>query len=162
LYLSVEAPVPEFDRYKLDQVPDPRPGSNGPLGGLLSALQRAAGDGQEWLLLVPCDAPFLPRDLAARLLGQAEQEGADVVIVRHASRLQPTFSLWGRSALADIESAVMEAGMAGFMQFLTRRRHAVLDWHSTKVNPFFNINDPATLEQAAKIVATKSSNTQEK
>lgn len=154
LYLSVEEYSPELGRFGLEQVPDPQPGSKGPLAGLLAGLARAAEDGYEWLLLAPCDAPFLPPDLAIRLFACAEAERADVAVVRHASRLQPTFSLWGRTAREDIRQAVEEAGMAGFMQFLARRRHAVLDWRAVEgeANPFFNINDPVALAEAAMMI----------
>lgn len=152
LYLSVEAPVAEFNRYPLEQVADPEPGSNGPLGGLLASLQRTASEGRTWLLLAPCDAPLLPLDLAYRLQACAGQDTADIAVVRYASRLQPTFSLWNTSVLPEIERAVFKDGMAGFMQFLARKHHAVLDWPSTGANPFFNINDPAALAQAARMI----------
>ena len=157
LYLSVEKPAADFDRFGLPQLPDPEPGSNGPLGGLLAALERSAEDVCDGLLLLPCDAPFLPRDLGARLLACADDENADVAVVRHASRLQPTFSLWRRSVLPDVERAVLDDGMAGFKQFLATHRHAVLDWAGAGANPFFNINDPDALEAAARMIASSPS-----
>lgn len=161
LYLSVEAPMAEFEPYRLEQIADPMPGSNGPLGGLLASMRRTASEGRAWLLLAPCDAPFLPLDLASRLHACAGQEKADIAVISCASRLQPTFSLWNTAVLPDMEMAVMNEGMAGFMQFLARRRHAVLDWSRTGVNPFFNINDPAALGQASRMIESAERTSQE-
>ena len=50
-----------------DWVPDrPEPGL-GPLGGINAALHAAVQRGFDAVLTVPCDAPRLPDDLAARL-----------------------------------------------------------------------------------------------
>ena len=154
LYLSVEQPAPGFDRFGLEQVPDPKPGSNGPLGGLLASLERAAADGCDWLLLAPCDAPFLPADLAELLHACAARESADIAVVRHESRLHPTFSLWNRSVINDIERAVLVEEVAGFMQFLETRRYAVLEWNGADNNVFFNINNQAELDEAASVLAS--------
>lgn len=151
--LSVETPLEEFEAFGFPQVPDPEPGSRGPLGGLAAAL-RHLHDGQGgWLLLVPCDAPFLPADLARNLWERAESERTGIAIASYMSSLQPTFSLWHRDVLEDLESAVTRGRMAGFRQFLRGRRYSVLEWPVSAVNPFFNINDPAALEEARKITS---------
>lgn len=40
---------------------------DGPLAGVLSALRAASSEGFEWLLIAPCDTPFIPMDLAKGL-----------------------------------------------------------------------------------------------
>ena len=152
LFLSVERPLPVFEPFGLEQVPDPLPGSRGPLGGLASVLRRASEGGSEWLLLAPCDAPFLPHDLASRLHGVAASECLPVAVARDDSGLQPAFSLWHRDVLANIDRAV-RSGMAGFRQFLEGNPHAAVDWPEVDPAPFFNINDHAALERA-KTMAT--------
>jgi molybdopterin-guanine dinucleotide biosynthesis protein A len=42
----------------------------GPLLGIAAGL--AAARGEAWLVVAPCDTPFLPLDLAARLIGAAQ------------------------------------------------------------------------------------------
>lgn len=42
----------------------------GPLLGIAAGL--AAACGEAWLVVAPCDTPFLPLDLAARLIGAAQ------------------------------------------------------------------------------------------
>ncbi len=149
LALSVESVNEYFAPFGLAQVPDPVPGSRGPLGGLLAVLGHAAAHGHEWLLLAPCDAPFLPLDLAARLHDCALDRGAQAVAIAHRGRLHPVFSLWHRALLGELEQAVGGQGMGGFKAFLATRPHAILDWPDGGPDPFFNINDPAALQHAA-------------
>jgi molybdopterin-guanine dinucleotide biosynthesis protein A len=151
LVLSVEKYVPDFEVFGLPQVEDPLPGSRGPLGGLLSALANMEV-GCDWMLLAPCDAPFLPLELAQRLLKCALNDDQAGCVVRYDSEIQPTFSLWHRRLLPRLEEAVLEEGMAGFKQFLRDTPVAVLEWEPSDPSPFFNINDPDALLEAARLL----------
>jgi molybdopterin-guanine dinucleotide biosynthesis protein A len=157
LVLSVESVSEEFTPYGLAQLADPEPGSCGPLGGLLSSLQNLEPS-CDWLLLVPCDAPFLPGDLAVRLKRCAIEAGQAGCVVRYQSELQPTFSIWNRSLLPALASAVMEQGMGGFKQFLGWRPLAILDWKASDISPFFNINAPGALAEAHRLIEQGSVN----
>ena len=151
LVLSVEKYSSDFAAFGLAQVEDPSPGSRGPLGGLLSALANMDA-GCDWMLLAPCDAPFLPRDLAVRLLNCAIEEGQRACVVRYEAEVQPTFSLWHRDLLPRLEHAVLAEGMAGFKQFMRCTPVALLDWESSEKSPFFNINDPGALIRARRLL----------
>ena len=72
--------------------------------------------------------------------------------VRYVSEIQPTFSLWHRRLLPRLEEAVLEQGMAGFKQFLQDIPAATLDWETSDLSPFFNINDPDALVEAARLL----------
>jgi molybdenum cofactor guanylyltransferase len=157
IFLSVEQFNPALEVFGLAQIEDPRSGSCGPLGGLMAALQ-ALPEGQDWLLLLPCDAPFLPLDLGSRLHAAALDAGTLVGVVHDAGRLQPTFSLWNRSLLPAIEQAVIGQGMGGFMQFLDGVRFSTVSWKTGGAGnkpsdlPFFNINTPDDLRQAEIVI----------
>jgi len=151
LVLSVESVSEQFAPYGLEQVADPEPGGRGPLGGLLSALQNMEPS-CDWLLLVPCDAPFLPGDLAVRLQQCAVETGQAGCVVRYQGEVQPTFSIWHRSLLPVLESAVLNKGMGGFKQFLDSKPLAILDWEASDISPFFNINDSGALAEAYRMI----------
>lgn len=153
LYLSVETPTDALAEFGLALVADPQPDA-GPLAGLLSVLQETAS-AHEWLLLAPCDAPFIPRDLAPRLLQAALQSGTSGAIVRYLSEPQPTFSIWNRSLLAHLERAVLSDKMTGFKQFLRVIELAVLDWPGSEPSPFLNINDQDDLRKAGRLLETE-------
>jgi len=152
LALSVETPRQTLDRYGLLQLPDPLPGFQGPLGGLLSAL-RHFRDGPEWVLVAPCDAPFLPTDLATRLLADARAAAAECAAVAYAGELQPTFSIWRCDLLAPLEQAVLEKGLRGLKQFMGCVKAVSCVWPVSEQfdhipPPFYNINDEAALQRA--------------
>jgi molybdopterin-guanine dinucleotide biosynthesis protein A len=155
LVLSVEKVSTEFSSYGLQQLADPEPGSNGPLGGLLSALSNLNGQ-HDWMLLAPCDAPFFPLDLGQKLKRQAVKMEAQGCVVRYQAEVQPTFSIWNQSLLPLLKSAVLEQGMGGFKQFLRVHALAVLDWDESDISPFFNINDPGALVEAQRLMERKS------
>jgi len=151
LMLSVEEPARALEFLKLEQVPDRVPGSRGPLGGLFSVLDKMDSR-YDWLLLVPCDAPFVPTVLFENLLRQALASQKPGAVVSVATEIQPTFSIWHRSLLPDLEHAVLEEEMAGFKQFLDVRKLAVFEWPLTDIPSFFNINDQETLDQAERLM----------
>jgi len=156
LVLSVENVSDRYSVYGLEQVADALPGHAGPLGGLLSAM-RLTAPGQEWLLLVPCDAPFVPLDLGLKLHRAVIDEGRLVGVVSYREELQPTFSLWHRDLLPGLEGAVMGKGMAGFKQYLQQTPHATLEWKKTDISPFYNVNYPTDLKKAERMIRAKRS-----
>ena len=158
LLLSVEKTSEAFAAFHLPQLEDPKP-DGGPLGGLLSALKRIR-TGLDWLLLVPCDAPFIPTDLAARLLACAMKKARLAAVVSYRSEIQPTFSIWSRSVLPRLEHAVLEEGMAGLKQFLGGMEFAELNWPRSEPSPFFNINDQDALRKASRLIGSASGITQ--
>jgi len=151
LALSVEQAMMSLAAFGLPQVPDPSPGHHGPLCGLLSALRHYSSR-YPWLLLVPCDAPFLPASLATDLLRCALDSSLPGAVAAYRGECQPTFSLWHRSLLADLEQAVGSEGLRGFKQFLRAVRVAECAWPTTAgpdlPPPFFNVNDRAALDKA--------------
>lgn len=79
--------------------PDRIPDFAGPLAGLHAALSVAA---HPLVVTVPCDSPFLPADLVARLHAALTAHGADLAIARTADRLHPVFSLCRRALLPSL------------------------------------------------------------
>lgn len=153
LAISVEHENSVFECFALPQIADPRRGSCGPLGGLLAALE-ALPTGVDYLLLAPCDAPFLPEDMGQRLQQHLDLNGRAACIARYRGELQPTFSLWHRRVLPDLRPAVLEDGLGGFKQFAERADVSILDWAPARVSPFFNVNTPADLARARSLLAS--------
>ena len=104
------------------------------------------------LLITPCDAPFLPLNLAAVLKREAKVQAMPGALASYQSEAQPTFSIWHRSILPQLETAVLELGMSGFKQFLVHRPLALVEWEASDISPFFNINDRKALDQAESLI----------
>ena len=114
------------------------PGYAGPLAGVQAALQYSTN---EWVASVPCDTPFLPHDLIARLLAAAGDADAAVAVVQ--GRRQPTIALYRKRVLPALSRYLQSGGrkVGGWLAALNARE-AVFDDEQA----FFNIN---SLEELA-------------
>src|SRR3954447_24709863 len=67
--LNANGDLARFSSFGLPVVADSIPDFAGPLAGILAGLDWIAANkpGSEWMVSVPGDCPFLPRDLVARL-----------------------------------------------------------------------------------------------
>jgi len=118
---------------------------NGPLAGLLAGLQAARTD---WLLCVPCDAPCLPLDLAARLTAAAADD-VDVVLPTTESLAQPTFCLLRPRLHHDLASHLKNGGRK-LEAWLRAQAHIAIPFDQpADAQAFFNANSLADLRQLA-------------
>lgn len=151
--ISVQQTDPELAGYADELVVDVVQRHRGPLTGLCSALLRLDCRGRDdWLLLCPCDAPFLPLDLAGRLASAVSQTDRPVAVARYQGSLQPVFSLWSQATLPVIRAAVLDQQRGGLMSLLDEVPHVAVDWPEQAPDPFFNVNTPADLEQAERLL----------
>ena len=100
-----------YESFGVPVVVDPVPDFAGPLAGMLAGLQQCA---TPWMVTAPCDSPFLPTDLVARLAAASEAEGAELAIpvtVDETGRrqTQPVFCLLPVT-LADSLTAYLAGG----------------------------------------------------
>ena len=80
-------------------VADEIPGFAGPLAGFERGLAHAKG---ELVATVPCDSPFLPADLVARLRAALEAAGADLAVAKTGEQPHPVFCLMRRGVHASL------------------------------------------------------------
>lgn len=78
----------------------------GPLAGLHAGLAFAT---TSHVATVPCDSPFLPDDLAARLAASLTAAGADLAVARTGDQSHPVFALVDRRVLPHLV-AFLEGG----------------------------------------------------
>lgn len=119
----------------------------GPLSGLHAALLLADRAGFDALLSVPCDMPFLPADLAARLA--AAQPPA---IAASAGRLHHLVGLWPVSVLRDLAMCLAEPYSRSVEAWADRLRPRPVIF-AGRPDPFFNVNTPADLARALALAA---------
>jgi molybdopterin-guanine dinucleotide biosynthesis protein A len=139
----------------LTVVPDNVPGYPGPLAGILASLDWAARNAPEisWLVSVPSDCPFLPRDLVVRL-HQARSDGdAMLACAESAGRRHPTIALWPTRLREDLRTAIITEQMRAVHEWTARYPLAVATWPDTPVDPFFNVNTPDDVAKAAELAA---------
>ena len=88
-------------------IPDEIRGYAGPLAGLHRGLTEAA---HNLVATVPCDSPFLPRDLVARLRAALEQKQSDIAVARTGDQPHPVFCLCRRSVLPGLTAFLAGGG----------------------------------------------------
>jgi molybdopterin-guanine dinucleotide biosynthesis protein A len=87
-------------------VPDAVGGYAGPLAGLHAGLSRAA---TPFVVTVPCDSPFLPPDLVARLADGLAHARAVLAVAKTFDQPHPVFALVRRDVLPNL-AAFLDAG----------------------------------------------------
>ena len=119
-------------------------GFAGPLAGVARVLEEAV---TPYVLIVPCDMPFLPQRLASDLAEALAKSDAQAALAYGAGRLQPLCALLRRDVAKDLY-AYREAGGAKVRQWLVRLRHVVAEFPDGR-EAFRNINTPEELLAAA-------------
>lgn len=127
-------------------------GAEGPVASLAAGLQWAQAHGAIFLLTLPCDAPFLPRDLAGRLFSRIEADAANVALPRSFGWLHPSCGLWRASVLSRLH-AYFATGGRSLIGFAEHVGYATEDWGAPERDPFFNVNTPEDLAQACSRLA---------
>jgi molybdopterin-guanine dinucleotide biosynthesis protein A len=84
IVISANRNLDTYAAYGRRVLPDTLPDFSGPLAGVLAALDAVKAD---WLLVVPCDTPHLPADLALRLLGAAQLECLPLAVAADETRV---------------------------------------------------------------------------
>ena len=116
-----------------------------PLAGLHASLAWACDHGHDRLLTVPADTPFLPLDLAKRLEAPA--------IAASGGQEHFIVGSWP-TALADrLERAIRDDGLFRVKDWAKLVNAKPVEWPITPYDPFFNINTPQDLAEAARIAA---------
>jgi len=133
----------------LPVVADSVPDFAGPLAGILAGLDWAAANAprDEWLLSVPGDCPFLPRDLVPRLHQARAAAGAPLACARSGEWRHPVIALWPVALREDLRRALVDDGLRKIEIWTARHGVAIADWPAEPVDLFFNVNTP---EDAAR------------
>jgi molybdenum cofactor guanylyltransferase len=141
-------------RLGLPVVEDSVPGFAGPLAGVLAGLDWAAETvpGATHVASFATDAPFLPRDLVARL-GAAIDAGVELACAASGGQAHPVFGLWPVALRHDLRRAVAEEGVRKVDQWTGRYRLARVAFAADPFDPFFNANRPEDLAEAERIAA---------
>ena len=148
LAVNVNGPSDPYTALGLAILPDGREGGQGPLSGILAAMDWAAARGGAKVLTAPVDAPFLPSDLAARL-GAVD---APIALAEAADGLHGTCGLWD-VGLRDSLARALASGRRKVTDFAEAEGAMHVLFPDTRPPPFFNINTPEDLELAEGLMA---------
>jgi molybdenum cofactor guanylyltransferase len=146
-----------YQAFETKMVEDRWPGE-GPLGGIITALEDAAADNPapSWNLIASCDMPFLTREWLAFLVERAAGSDAQVILPNSRHGPEPLCACYHTKALVSLR-AVFEGGVRKVTEALKHVQTEVLDqadWKrfDTAGRLFWNMNTPSDLAEARKIL----------
>jgi molybdopterin-guanine dinucleotide biosynthesis protein A len=137
----------------LPVVADSVPDFAGPLAGILAGLDWAAQNAPDvaWLVSVPGDCPFLPKNLVTRLHEARATSNFPLACARSGEWRHPVVGLWPVALREDLRHALVSEGLHKIELWTERHGVAIAEWPATPIDPFFNVNTP---EDAAQAEAT--------
>jgi molybdopterin-guanine dinucleotide biosynthesis protein A len=147
---------------KLQIIEDQWPGE-GPLGGIITALQHTAATNRsaDWNLILSCDMPFLTAAWLQFLVAHARQSDKEIqVILPHSAHGPEPLCACYRTSAADSLKNVFDRGVRKVTQALKEVRTEVLDesvWKrfDSAGRLFWNMNTPADFEEAQRLWETR-------
>jgi molybdenum cofactor guanylyltransferase len=155
LFLSANGDPMRFASFGLPVIADGVKQHPGPLAGILAGLDWVAAHrpNTQWILSVPGDCPFLPRDLVVRLRQAVSAEDAELAVAASQGRSHPVIGLW-KVALRDaLREALVVEGLRKVQVWTERYRVATVAWPDEPLDPFFNVNTVEDLAEAERLAA---------
>ncbi len=117
----------------------------GPLAGFLASMRATDAP---YLLTLPCNAPFAPPDLGARLGTALQESGARIAIAQAGGRLHPVHALISTSLQNNLAEA-LAAGERGVARWCESQNCVRVNFDDV-ADAFINVNTPDELEMQSK------------
>jgi molybdenum cofactor guanylyltransferase len=146
LLISANRNPERYAEFPATIVADVLPDYPGPLAGILSGLCAAR---TPWLMVVPCDSPFMPLDLVQRLAVKLPS-AATIAVVEAAGELQPVFALIPTTLHASL-AEFLRAGQRKITRWFAH--HAMVAIAFEETADFMNINTEHERELALRRLA---------
>jgi molybdenum cofactor guanylyltransferase len=155
LALNANGDPARFADYGLPVVPDSVPGFAGPLAGVLAGLDWAAANHPQahYVVTVPADGPFVPRDLVKRLVAAVTADDAELATAASGVQTYPVVGLWPVRLRPALKDALVKEGLHKIDAWTKRYRRAIAPFPAEPIDPFFNANTPEQLAEAERLAA---------
>ncbi|WNJ99163.1 molybdenum cofactor guanylyltransferase MobA [Thalassospiraceae bacterium LMO-JJ14] len=164
LILNANGDPARFQQYGLPVVADVIEGHQGPLAGILTALDWAAENVPEadYVVSFATDAPFLPHDLVARLMAPVSAGQTPLSCAISGDRTHPVFAVWPVALRDELRRAMIDEEMRKIDLWTDRIGITHVPFETEPVDPFFNVNRPENLEEAERLLAVEEAAAPEK
>ena len=153
LVLNANGDPARFAAFDLPVAPDSIPDFAGPLAGVLAGLGWAAANRPQaqYIVTVPADGPFVPRDLVRHLADTLATEDAELVTAASGAQTYPVVGLWPVSLRQALHDALTKEGVRKVDAWTRRFRRAIAAFPAEPVDPFFNANTPDDIAAAERL-----------
>ncbi|MDA9288928.1 molybdenum cofactor guanylyltransferase MobA [Alphaproteobacteria bacterium] len=153
--LNVNTNFDKFSKFGYPIIKDPIKGHLGPLAGILASLYWAQKINKDWVMTLPCDTPFLPKDLAQRMIEVKNRKmDVDLIIARSRGYNHPVVALWKSNLDFKLKNA-LDDGIRKIDLFTSKLKIAYVDFdtkNNLQFDPFTNLNSPLDLINAQQIL----------
>ena len=153
--LNINTNLDQFYKFGYQIIEDPIKGHLGPLAGILASLNWAHTLNQKWVLTLPCDTPFLPKNIVGEMIKAKNNDlSLDLVVARSKGYNHPVIALW-KSELSSKLKISLEEGIRKIDLFTANLKIGYVDFDSNKniqFDPFTNLNSPLDLIYAQQIL----------
>ena len=153
--LNINTSLDKFNKFGYQIIEDPIKGHLGPLAGILASLNWAHTLNHKWVLTLPCDTPFLPKNLVEEMIKAKNNDlNLDLVIAKSKGYNHPVIALW-KSELKSKLRIALEEGVRKIDLFTANLKIGYVDFDSRKniqFDPFTNLNSPLDLIHAQQIL----------
>jgi molybdopterin-guanine dinucleotide biosynthesis protein A len=140
LLINANQNIEIYSQFGYRVVPDVIGGYAGPLAGLHAALTAAT---HPLVATAPCDSPFLPTDVVARLHEAMLANQAQLAVAKTGEQAHPVFCLCQRDILPHLEQFLASGGRKIDLWYATLR--VVEVGFDDVADAFSNINSPQEL-----------------
>lgn len=153
--ISANGDPARFAGLGADILADTIPDHPGPLAGILAGLEWAAAiPGTSHMLSVAGDTPIFPENLVERLAATSPER---IAVASSGGHRHPVFALWPVCLHKPLADFLDKGDTRRVMAFIESQGFDQVDFpmeaRSTgTLDPFFNINTPDDLAEAARLV----------
>ena len=153
--LNINTNFEKFSKFGYPIIEDPIKGHLGPLAGILASLNWAQEIDKDWVMTLPCDTPFLPKNIAQRMIEVKNRKlDIDLVVARSRGYNHPVVALWKSNLHFKLKNA-LDDGIRKIDLFTSKLKIEYVDFDTTnnlQFDPFTNLNSPLDLINAQQIL----------
>ncbi len=160
LIINANSDPKVFENFKFPIVADSIKGFAGPLAGILAGMDWIAENQPNcrYMISIPGDGPFFPRDLVSKLMSPIIAGEADLTVAVSGDRTQPVVGAWDVQLRDDLRKAIQEENIHKVDKWTSRYRIIEVPFSSSPIDPFFNTNKLEDMEEAERLFRIDNSN----
>tara|TARA_B100000029_G_C17551866_1_gene950382 strand:+ start:1339 stop:1959 length:621 start_codon:yes stop_codon:yes gene_type:complete len=141
-----------FSKYKVRIIKDVEKGFLGPLAGIHASLEWINTNKKQidWLITVPSDTPFIPKNLVEKLYISATKNNCKIILARSNNKTHPIIGIWHTSLYLSLKKDLF-LGTRKILDYAIKNSLGYAEFFNSNYDPFFNINYKKDIIEAEKI-----------
>ena len=141
-----------FVKYNVEVIKDSLEGYLGPLAGIHASFEWLNKNAPyiNWLVTVPGDTPFIPKNLVKKLLDKVKNTNHKIVLAQSNGKTHPIIGIWHSNLFESLKNS-LNSGNRKIMNWASQNSLGYEEFTNSKYDPFFNINCKEDLIEAKEI-----------